>query len=111
MKVAATDNAVTALSRCHRCHTNVHVGTSALSLPLLSHNTVLVFTVTTLCTSVSNRCGISPVFCVQEQYDLTFLLDLQFVCDSEHDFRHLLISPTVSLPYASLQCLESKVKF
>ena len=63
---------------CHRCHTNVHIRISQhchyhccpsavtvsaatlLSAPSLSDSAVLVFTVTTLWTSVSNRCGIPP---------------------------------------------------
>ena len=55
---------------CYLCHTNVHIVISALSLPLLSQRcarfrwqcTVLVFAVTVLCTSVSNRCGIPLVY-------------------------------------------------
>ena len=77
VKVVATDSAVS----CHRCHTNVYIVISALSvaiavisalsLPLLSQRgSVLVFAVTALrlvlvvtalCTSASDRRGISPV--------------------------------------------------
>ena len=55
---------------CHRCHTNVQIVISALSLPLLSqrcarlrfHSAVLVFAVTALYTLVSDRSGIPPVY-------------------------------------------------
>ena len=45
---------------CHCCRTDVHIGFSALSLPLLTI-AVLAFSVTVLCTSVSNCYGIPPV--------------------------------------------------
>ena len=52
----------------------MHIAISVLSLPLLSqrcahfrwHNAVLVFAVTVLCKSVSNRCGFSRSSCVVE---------------------------------------------
>ena len=56
---------VAALSVAIAVTTNVHIAISAVTT-IAANSTVLIFAVTVLCTSVSNLCGIPPVYTLSD---------------------------------------------